>query len=169
MSESSRLGCCRVLILLILVEDKLCIIQPSTLALNLSISGRKCLAFGYWVERERGSPRYLTVSLPIDISRIALSSSFSLQPLLEKKLLLDLLIAFEKNCAEFQLCLRTWKMEAHPQWLLGAQPILGLRPDGYLSKSLTYMRSYPDGCFPLCLQRGKTYKKKVEELNYKYS
>ena len=24
-------------------------------------------------------------------------------------------------------------------------------------------------CFPLCLQRGKTYNKEFEELNYKYS
>ena len=39
------------------------------------------------------------------------------------------------------------------------------------SASNTPMESIEEAtlCFPLCLQRGKTYKKEFEELNYKYS
>ena len=38
----------------------------------------------------------------------------------------------------------SWKMDARP-WLLEFQPISGLHPDGYLSKSISYIKSYPDG------------------------
>ena len=31
------------------------------------------------------------------------------------------------------------------------------------------LKALPEHCFPLYSQRGKTYNKRVEELNYKYS